>query len=104
MKQVNILKKGLKKLQDETSDRKRKLEADLQALRPISEVDEEWLDNTGNLVDEERVVGELETASDLEAAYEALGPQDQLIVQKLQRLAANGQKSDDISKKRKHMD
>ncbi|KIK80403.1 hypothetical protein PAXRUDRAFT_158811, partial [Paxillus rubicundulus Ve08.2h10] len=44
------------------------LKAALKANQPISEVDEEWLDNAGNLVDEERVVDELDKALDYERA------------------------------------
>ena len=77
------------------------LKADLKANRPISEADEEWLDNAGNLVDHELVVQELEMASDYEAAYEALDLQHKSIVQKL---AMSGEKSVVPSKKRKCMD
>ena len=104
MKQVDILKKGLKNLQDQISDQKWQLKADLKANRPISEADEEWLDNAGNLVDHELVVQELEMASDYEAAYEALDLQHKSIVQKLQKLAMSGEKSVVPSKKRKCMD
>ena len=104
MKQVDILKKGLKNLQDQISDRKWQLKADLKANWPISEADEEWLDNAGNLVDHELVVQELEMSSDYEAAYEALDLQHISIVQKLQKLAMSGEKSVVPSKKRKRMD
>ncbi|KIK90453.1 hypothetical protein PAXRUDRAFT_151941 [Paxillus rubicundulus Ve08.2h10] len=79
MKPVDILKKGLQKLRDQTHDRKVRLEAELKANRPISEVDEEWLDHTGNLVDEERVVEELDKASDYEAVFEKLNQQEKSI-------------------------
>jgi hypothetical protein len=71
LKHVNILKKGLKNLQDQISDWKWQLKADLKENWPISEADEKWLDNAGNLVDNKLVVQELEMASDYEAAYEA---------------------------------
>ncbi|KAG6379177.1 hypothetical protein JVT61DRAFT_11619 [Boletus reticuloceps] len=51
MKHTDFLKAGLKKLQDQTRDRKVALQARLKASQPISEADEEWLDNAGNLVD-----------------------------------------------------
>ena len=87
MKPINILKKGLAKLQNQIPDRKSKLEADLKANKHISEVDEEWLDNTGNLVDEERVVDILDKASDYERGLGRLGQEEKSIVQKLMQLA-----------------
>ncbi|KIK92072.1 hypothetical protein PAXRUDRAFT_71509, partial [Paxillus rubicundulus Ve08.2h10] len=101
MKTVDILKKGLQKLRDQTHDRKVRLEAELKANRPISEVDEEWLDHTRNLVDEERVVEELDKASDYEAVFEKLNQQEKSIVQKLMELA--GRQAIACSKKRKCM-
>jgi len=62
MKSVNFLKKDLQKLCDQTHDRKVKLEAELKANQPISEVDKEWLDHTRNLVAEEWVVEKLDKA------------------------------------------
>ena len=50
---LDSLKQGLKKLQDQTHGRKAMLEATLRAKQVISEADEEWLDNAGNLVDED---------------------------------------------------
>jgi hypothetical protein len=73
---VSILKKGLKKLQDQTRDRKVTLEAALKANEPISEIDEEWLDNAGNLVDEERLVDELDKVSNYESALKKLSPRN----------------------------
>ena len=87
MKPINILKKGLAKLWNQISDQKSKLEADLKANKHISEVDEEWLDNTGNLVDEERVVDILDKASDYERGFGRLGQEEKSIVQKLMQLA-----------------
>ncbi|KAI6158887.1 hypothetical protein EDD17DRAFT_1617570 [Pisolithus thermaeus] len=50
---TDTLKKGLEKLQDQIRVRKASLEATLKANKTISAADEEWLDNAGNLVDEE---------------------------------------------------
>ena len=69
---VSILKKGLKKLQDQTWDRKVTLEATLKGHESISEIDEEWLDNAGNLVNEECLVDELDKALDYESALKKL--------------------------------
>ncbi|KAI6115087.1 hypothetical protein EDD16DRAFT_1520810 [Pisolithus croceorrhizus] len=102
MKPFDILKKGLTKLWDQIQDRKAKLTTKLKAGQPISEVDQEWLDGDGNLVDEEQVVEGLDNVSDYERGFERLSSQDKEIVQKLQRLAGSGSKDDAPSKKRKH--
>ena len=105
MKPVEILKQGLKKLQDQTYSRKAVLEAALKARQPISEVDEEWLDNAGNLVDEEQVVDKLDKALDFDSALKQLNERDKVIVQKLQELAGHNSSngSDAPTKKRKRM-
>ncbi|KAI6100055.1 hypothetical protein EV401DRAFT_1894652 [Pisolithus croceorrhizus] len=90
MKPFDILKKGLTKLWDQIRDRKAKLTTKLKAGQPISEVDQEWLDGDGNLVDEEWVVEGLDNVSDYERGFERLSSQDKEIVQKLQRLAGSG--------------
>ncbi|KAF8545635.1 hypothetical protein OG21DRAFT_1528359, partial [Imleria badia] len=59
------------------------------ANQPISEADEEWLVNAGNLMDEERVVGQLDKAADFKSGLERLDELNQSIVQKLMDLAAN---------------
>ncbi|KIK81932.1 hypothetical protein PAXRUDRAFT_154900 [Paxillus rubicundulus Ve08.2h10] len=64
MKPLEILKKGLTKLQQQIRDQKTRLEGKLKAGQPLSDSDEEWLDNAGNLVDEERVGDTLDNASD----------------------------------------
>jgi len=84
---IIVLKKGLKKLQDQTHNRKAMLQAALQAGRPISEPDEEWLGTVGNLVDEECLVEELTKAVDYEHTLKELGQQGQSIVKKLTELA-----------------
>ena len=56
MKHIEILKKGLTKLQNKIEDRKTRIEGKLRAHQPISDSDQEWLDNDRNLVDEEQVV------------------------------------------------
>ena len=60
---------------------------ELKAGQSILEADEEWLDGDGTLVDEERVVGAFENASDYEQYIEQLSPEDKAIVQRLQDLA-----------------
>ncbi|KAI6017368.1 hypothetical protein BKA83DRAFT_4465217 [Pisolithus microcarpus] len=100
MKLFSILKRGLTKLRDQIQSRKAKLIAELKAGQPISEVDEVWLDDDGNLVDEEQVVETLDNASDYDWGVERLNSQDKGIVQKLQRLGGG----DAPSRKHKHKD
>ena len=63
------------------------------------ESDEDWLDGEGNLVNEERVVQDLEEASDYERGLGRLDAEGRGIVQKLQVLG-HGQ-SAAVGKKRK---
>ena len=44
MKPIEVLKKGLAKLHDQIRERKARLDVELKASRPISEVDQDWLD------------------------------------------------------------
>ena len=53
MKPIEILKKGLAKLQFQIQDQKTRLMDKLKASQPISDSDEDWLDNAANLVDKE---------------------------------------------------
>ena len=62
---IKILEKGLAKLRQQVQGQKAKLEAKLKAGKPISDIDEEWLDGAGNLADEEQVFDILIHASDL---------------------------------------
>ena len=75
----------------------------MKANQPISEVDEEWLDSTGNLVDEGCVVNKLVKASDYESALKKSDLWDQSIVQMLTELAASGEKGVAPSKKHQCM-
>jgi len=61
---LNILKKGLEKLENTVKDRKQKLKAHLAEKRSISSVDEQWLDNEANTVDEKCIIDILDKASD----------------------------------------
>jgi hypothetical protein len=53
---IVILKRGLLALQKQTQVWRLELQKDLREKRKISEIDEEWLDGTGNLVDEEQLI------------------------------------------------
>jgi hypothetical protein len=87
MKPIEVLKKGLAKLHNQIREQKARLDVELKASRPISEVDQDWLDGDGNLVDEEKVVEILDSASDYERGLDRLDSQAKPIVQKLQKLA-----------------
>jgi hypothetical protein len=63
-KPLDVLKKGLSKLKTSIKERKDNLLAFLNRKEKISDEDEEWLDNAGNMVDEEAVVNLLENTSD----------------------------------------
>ncbi|KAF8416911.1 hypothetical protein L210DRAFT_793783, partial [Boletus edulis BED1] len=76
-----------KKLQDQTRDRKVSLEAALRGNQPISEADEDWLDNSGNLVDEECLIEKLAVAQDYEMAITSLDSQEQSMIQRLKEAA-----------------
>ena len=80
MKPLRILKKGLAKLRHQVQSWKTRLESELKACLPISDADQEWLDNDGNLIDEERVVDALDHASDYERGLERLNSYDELVV------------------------
>ena len=89
MNPIEILKKGLTRLRNQVQDRKTRLLAELRASRPISDTDQEWLDNDGNLVDEERVVDVLDCASDYEEGLRRLNSHDKYVVDKLQSLVGS---------------
>ena len=99
---LNILKKGLEKLENAVKDRKQKLEASLAEKRTISSVDEQWLDNEANTVDEKRVIDILEDASDYERGVSRLDDKAKAVVMKLKEWAGGiAHKVADASRKRK---
>lgn len=55
----------------------------------ISSVDERWLDHEANTVDEERIVHELDAASDYKRVYEELDGDGKAVVKKLKEWAAD---------------
>jgi hypothetical protein len=99
---LNILKKGLEKFEKTIINRKQKLEACLAEQRPISSVDEQWLDNEANTVDEMRIIDTLENASDYERGVGRLDDKGKAIVTKLKGWAGGiAHKVVDASRKRK---
>ena len=101
---ANPLEKGLHTLRNQVQERKQerksRIQSNLKANKTISE--EEWSDADGNLVAEERVVQDLEEASDYERILERLDEESRGIVQKLQILGG-GHSAAVISRKRKRI-
>ena len=83
---LDSLRQGLQGLRKQVEVRKSRIEVDLKAGKQVSESDEEWIDGAGNIVDEQRVVENLENASDYERGLERLNPKDRGIVERLQVL------------------
>ena len=65
----------------------------------ISSADERWLDHEANTVDEERILANLEAASDYERGLEKLDEDEKAIVKKLREWAGDLMKV--MGKKRK---
>ncbi|KAF8230396.1 hypothetical protein L208DRAFT_1400622 [Tricholoma matsutake] len=99
LKPLEVLKKGLKILQDQVKAKKEKLQAQLHAKKSISSLDENWLDNEANLVDEQRVLDALENASDYERGCERLDETQKGVVRRLREVAGDLSKA--VGKKRK---
>jgi hypothetical protein len=69
----------------------------------LTDVDEEWLDNDGNIIQEQCVFDILEAASDYVLEYERLDENGKGIVQRLRELAED-HVNKIIGNKRKRMD
>lgn len=93
MKTIEVLKKGLKKLQKQVEGRTKKLRDLLKDGKKISDADEHWLDNAANLIDEERLVDRLDQASDYERGLLRLDTKERETVENLHMLG------DDAGKK-----
>ncbi|KAG6903965.1 hypothetical protein DXG01_013601 [Tephrocybe rancida] len=99
LKPLEVLKNGLKTLRNKVKAKKTKLEMLLAEQKSILSEDEAWLDHEGNLVDLEKVVDKLETASDYERGVERLDEEEKGVVKKLREAA--GELAKVIGKKRK---
>lgn len=84
---IDTLKKGLAKFSKQIKARKDELNAKLLQRETISPADEEWLDHEANTVDEQRVLDELEAASDYERGFERLSEDKKATVMKLKEWA-----------------
>jgi len=96
-KALAILKSALLKLKKSTEKCRKALLDRLAKKEKLSDVDETWLDNNGNLVDEECVIETLDAASDFERGVERLSDNGKAALGWLQQAAG-----DNVSKKRKH--
>ena len=88
-KPLDILRKGLDKFSKKIKTRKEALILKLSQKEGISEADEHWLDHEANIVDEERVLHDLETASDYKRGLERLDEDGKAIVKKLREWAGD---------------
>ena len=86
-KPLEILKKGLTKFSNKIKERKEALEAKLARKETISADDEHWLDHEANIVDEQRVIDNLEAASDYERGFAKLDDAGKAVVKKLREWA-----------------
>jgi len=83
MKPLDILKQGLAKFSKKIKDRKDDINAKLSRKETISSADEQWLDHEANTVDEQRILDDLEAASDYERGLAQLDETGKGIVKKL---------------------
>lgn len=90
MSSIDVLRHGLKNLDNQHKERKEKLLAELKAGRPISEENQDWLDGAANLVDEARIIESLENAADYESAAHALTTRDRAIFDELMKMGSGG--------------
>ena len=79
-KPLEILKKGLNNFSKKIKARKDTLTLKLLRKETISSADEQWLDHEANTVEEERILLDLEQASDYERGFERLNEDGKAIV------------------------
>jgi hypothetical protein len=89
LKSLEVLKKGLAKFTETIKTRKKELSAMLARAETISSLDEHWLDNDANTIDEQHVLDTLESASDYERGFARLDDNGKAIVKKLREWAGD---------------
>jgi len=89
LKPLEILKNGLSKFKKTIEVRKDELNRKLARKETISSSDERWLDNEANIIDEQRILETLESASDYERGVEKLDDKGKAIVKKLRQWAGD---------------
>ncbi len=103
LKPLDILKKGFAKLTQTIKKKRDDLNMKLSQQEDISSADEQWLDNEGNIIDEQRILEKLESASDYETGVTQLDDNGKAIVKKLRELAGDPDLPAKVArKKRKH--
>ncbi|KAK0191679.1 hypothetical protein F5146DRAFT_1001458 [Armillaria mellea] len=89
--------KALKHLQDETDKKRRDISAWLAQRKAVSEEEEPWLDQSGNLVDEVVLIEGLTAAPDLNEAVQNLDEHQEIVyaclMGKIQPLVSKKRKS-----------
>ena len=88
-KPLDILKNGLDKFSKKIKTRKEALTLKLSQRESISSADEKWLDQEANTIDAERILHDLEAASDYERGLERLDEGGKAIVKKLREWAGD---------------
>jgi len=88
-KPLDILKNGLDKFSKKIKTRKEALTLKLSRRESISSADEKWLDQEANTIDAERILHDLEAASDYERGLERLDEGGKAIVKKLREWAGD---------------
>ena len=86
---LELLKRGFSKFIGKIKKRKDILNVKLSRGEAISSSDEQWLDNEGNTVDEERILEALESAPDYNRAVAELDGNGQEVVRKLKEWAGH---------------
>jgi hypothetical protein len=84
---LEILKQGLRSFSQKIKQRKDELEAKLKQCEALSPADENWLDSEANVVDEQQILEQLESASDYERGLACLDDKGTAIVKKLREWA-----------------
>ena len=65
---LEIISQGLQALRKQGDQRRKSIQEQIKKREKLTEEEEDWYDNTGNLVDGERLVNQLQGATDLGAA------------------------------------
>jgi hypothetical protein len=86
-KPLNVLRKAFSKLKKSFEKRRKDLLDRLARREKLTDDDENWLDNDGNLVTEERVIDTLDAASDFERGVERLSDDEKAAFQRLRQAA-----------------
>ena len=95
-KPISVFKNALLKLKKSFEKHRKHLLECLAQKEKLLETDVEWLNNEGNLINEEHVLETLDAASDFEQGVKQLSDDERAAFEQLKRVADN-----DVGKKRK---